>query len=66
MTSCSVSPATTGWKGKAATIVLNGGAGDDFIIGGSGYDIASYADEFAGVLVDLNVGRNSEHRRLRQ
>lgn len=41
--------------GEGGNDVLNGGLGDDFLIGGSGYDIASYADDLAGVLVDLNV-----------
>ena len=41
--------------GESGDDVLNGGTGDDFIFGGSGYDIASYADDIAGVLVDLNV-----------
>ena len=41
--------------GEIGDDLLNGGAGDDFIFGGSGYDIASYADEFAGVLVDLSI-----------
>ncbi len=43
-------------EGEGGDDVLNGGTGDDFIFGGSGYDIASYADDIAGVLVDLNVG----------
>ena len=42
-------------EGEGGDDLLNGGAGDDFLLGGSGYDIASYADEFAGVLVDLSV-----------
>jgi serralysin len=41
--------------GEANDDVLNGGSGDDFILGGSGNDTASYADDIAGVLVDLNV-----------
>jgi Ca2+-binding RTX toxin-like protein len=35
--------------------VLNGGSGDDFIMGGTGNDTASYADDIAGVLVDLDA-----------
>lgn len=42
-------------NGEANDDVLNGGSGDDFILGGSGSDTASYADDSAGVLVDLNV-----------
>ena len=41
-------------EGEAGIDVLNGGTGDDFIFGGSGYDTASYADDVAGVVVDLN------------
>ncbi len=31
------------------------GAGDDFLIGGSGNDTATHHDEFSGVLVDLSI-----------
>jgi Ca2+-binding RTX toxin-like protein len=35
--------------------VIEGGAGDDVLDGGNGTDTASYADESAGVTVDLSI-----------
>jgi Ca2+-binding RTX toxin-like protein len=40
--------------GDSGDDLLNGGAGNDFLIGGKGYDLAIYADDLAGVTVDLN------------
>ena len=45
--------------GGAGNDLLAGGAGDDVIDGGDGVDTVSYADDEAGVVIDLAVGEAS-------
>ena len=41
--------------GEDGDDILNGGGGNDSLIGGNGNDTASYADDTAGVSVDLRI-----------
>jgi 3',5'-cyclic AMP phosphodiesterase CpdA/Ca2+-binding RTX toxin-like protein len=45
--------------GGVGNDILAGGAGDDLLDGGDGIDIVSYADDTAGVVVDLAAGAAS-------
>jgi len=51
-------------RGNGGDDLITGGAGADLINGGAGYDIASYANDTAGITVDLMAGTASDGDQL--